>query len=270
MITMLASRYFKEGESELVGVNDTHRIMNEVMNAWMDDKMVEDIVNEKGEVMNRNQNWVVGERIVGIKTKKLEFFIRVKSKERFFEMKSRVWEICRDEGLHVSIKNTKLKHVKKIGTLVGVCVPCASKVWCQKDIARSIEEDVDNIEIKIENVCQQDYVGRAVVACVTMGKEEEISTKLINKCNENDIGIKYVSFKWTSAIGITNAIRINYYNKLDLRFEVLKGMTIDDTVECSNGISSAKETSMNVKINNRKLFVGIEPGMGKIQTIGQL
>ena len=134
--------------------------------------------------MNRNQHWVVGERIIGVKTKRVEFFIRVKRKERFYEMKSRVWEICREEGLCVSIKNAKLKHVKKIGMLVGVCVPFASKAWCQKDIARSVEKDVNNVEIKIENACQQDYVGRAVVVHVTMDKEEEISTKLINECDE--------------------------------------------------------------------------------------
>ena len=151
--------------------------------------------------------------------------------------------------------------------LVGVCVPCTSKVWHQQDISRSIEEDFNNVEIKIENTCQQDYVGRAAVACVTMDKEEEISAKLINEHNENDLGIKCVSFKWTSAIGITNTIRINYHNKLDLRFEGLKGMNIDDAVEYSNDISSAKEMSMDVKINNRKLFIGIKPGMGKTQTM---
>ena len=59
------------------------------MNAWMKTKMVEDIANEKGEEMTRNQNWVVEERIVGMKTKRVEFFIRVKSNERFYEMKSK-------------------------------------------------------------------------------------------------------------------------------------------------------------------------------------
>ena len=61
--------------------------------------------------MTRNQNWVVGERMIGIKTKRVEFFIRVKSKERLYEMKSKGWEMCREEGLHATIKNTKLKHV---------------------------------------------------------------------------------------------------------------------------------------------------------------
>ena len=52
-------------------------------------------------------------------------------------------------------------------------------------MARSIEEDFNNIEILIENACQQYCVGRAVVFYVTMDKEEEISTKLINKHYES-------------------------------------------------------------------------------------
>ena len=84
--------------------------------------------------------------------------------------------------------------------LVGVCVPYASKVWHQQDIVRNTEEEVNNIETKIENVCQQDYLGRSVVACVTIDKEEDISAKSINEHNENDLGINFVSFKWTSAI----------------------------------------------------------------------
>ena len=89
-LTMIMSRNVKEGESEVVGINNACRITNEVMSVWVDANVVDDVVNEKGEVMNKNQNWVVGKRIIGIKTKRVEFFIRVKSKERFYEMKSRV------------------------------------------------------------------------------------------------------------------------------------------------------------------------------------
>ena len=82
------------------------------MNAWMDSKMVEDIVNEKDEVMNRNQNWVIGERIVGVKKKRVDFFIRVKTRVRFYELKSKVWNKCVEEGSHVTIKNAKINNAK--------------------------------------------------------------------------------------------------------------------------------------------------------------
>ena len=91
--TMLTSQNVKEGESEVVGVNNACRTTNEVMNAWTDAKMVEDIAKDKGEAMSRNKNWVVGERTVGIKTKRVELFIRLKWKEKFYEMKSKAWEM---------------------------------------------------------------------------------------------------------------------------------------------------------------------------------
>ena len=104
-----------------------------------------------------------------------------------------------------------------------------------------------------------------MVACVTMDKEEEISAKMMNNYNENDFGIKFVTFEWTSATGITNAIRMDYYKKEDLRFEVLKGIRIDDAVEHGTYLSGVKEMLRNVEINNRKVFVGIEQGIGKIK-----
>ena len=80
----------------------------------MDSKMVEDIVHEKDEAMNWNQNWVVGERIVGVKKKRVDFFIRVKTRVRFYEMKSKVWDKCVEEGMHITIKNTKLTHAERV------------------------------------------------------------------------------------------------------------------------------------------------------------
>ena len=47
MLTMLVSTKVKEGECEVEGANNTHRVTNEVMNELIDSKMVQDIVNEK-------------------------------------------------------------------------------------------------------------------------------------------------------------------------------------------------------------------------------
>ena len=98
-----------------------------------------------------------------------------------------------------------------------------------------------------------------------MHKEEEISAKMTNEHNENELGIKFVSFKWTSAKGTMNAIRIKYHNKDNLRFKVLIGMDINDTIEDEHELASMKEMLKNVEVNQRKVFVGIEQGTGKKQ-----
>ena len=87
-----------------------------------------------------------------------------------------------------------------------------------------------NLEIKIETVRQQECSGRTLVAHATMNEEEEeISAKLINVWDENELGIKFILFKWTSSTWILNAIRMDCCNKEDLRFEVLKGISVRDT-----------------------------------------
>ena len=44
---------------------------------------------------------------------------------------------------------------------------------------------------------------------MTIDEDEEISGKLTNDRNENELRIEFVSFKWTSTKGMINAIRMN-------------------------------------------------------------
>ena len=62
--------------------------------------------------MNINQNWGVGERIVGLKNKRVELFIRVPTTSRLYELKSSVWDKFLKEEFHVCTKNTKLNILK--------------------------------------------------------------------------------------------------------------------------------------------------------------
>ena len=94
---MLVSNKFKEGESDVEGVNNSNRVINDAMNNCMESRMAQDIVNEKNEFMNRNQNWVVGERIIGVRKKRVEFYIRLKTTSRFYELKTSVWDECLEE-----------------------------------------------------------------------------------------------------------------------------------------------------------------------------
>ena len=73
ILTMLVSKKFKEGESDIEGVSDSCRVTNDVMNDWIESRMAQNIANEKNEVMIRNQNWVFGERIIGLRKKRIEF-----------------------------------------------------------------------------------------------------------------------------------------------------------------------------------------------------
>ena len=79
-----------------------------------------------------------------------------------------------------------------------------------------------------------------MVVHANMDKDEEIITKMTNECDENELEIKFVSFKWTSMKCIMNDIRMNYHNKEDLRFEVLKGISINDVSQYEHDLASVK------------------------------
>ena len=89
--------------------------------------------------MNRNQNWIVGKQFVGVRKKRVQFFIRVKIRARFCELKSSAWDKFLEEGSRTNTNNTKTKHAKRVGTFIRVRVPFASKELCQHEIARSTE-----------------------------------------------------------------------------------------------------------------------------------
>ena len=74
---MSVCKKFKQGESDVVGVANLHRAINEVMAYWIEIRMVKNTVNMKNKVMNRDKNWFAGERIIGSNSKRVEFFVRV-------------------------------------------------------------------------------------------------------------------------------------------------------------------------------------------------
>ena len=76
---------------------------------------------------------------------------------RFYELNSSAWDKCVGEGLRMSMKNAKTKHVKNVRTLVGVCVPFAPKEWCQHGTESSMKEEENNLEATIETACQQEH-----------------------------------------------------------------------------------------------------------------
>ena len=94
---MLVSKKFKEVESDIEGVNNSYKVINDVMNDWMESRMVQNVVNEKNEIMNINQNCLIIEKIIGVRNKRVEFFIRLKTTSRFYELKSSVWDKCLKE-----------------------------------------------------------------------------------------------------------------------------------------------------------------------------
>ena len=87
-IIIFVHKKFKEGQSDVVGVLNSCRVINDMMNDWIETRIVQNIVNEKNEVINRDQNWAARGRIIGLKSKRAELCTRTQNASRFYELKS--------------------------------------------------------------------------------------------------------------------------------------------------------------------------------------
>ena len=74
-----------------------------------------------------------------------------------------------------------------------------------------------------------------------------------------------MSFKCASEKVMMNVIRMSYCNKEDLRFEFLKGISINDALEHECELASMKDALQNVEVNQRKGFLAIEQGTEKMK-----
>ena len=61
--------------------------------------------------------------------------------------------------MRVGASDAKMKHAKRLGTLLGSCMPFASKSWFQKETTKIVKKDEKHLEIKIETVCQHEHCG---------------------------------------------------------------------------------------------------------------
>lgn len=70
------------------------KTISDTMNGWMDKNMLLSIVNDKNEVMNRYQKWVVRDRESGWHEKQKSWiFIRAQSAVRFYDIKFCVGDV---------------------------------------------------------------------------------------------------------------------------------------------------------------------------------
>ena len=84
-----------------------------------------------------------------------------------------------------------MKHVKRIGILVGACVPFASNAWYQEDLIKITNEKEDSIKIKIEKLYEHKYWVTVMVVCAKIDKESEINQNLIDKLNEHELQLNH-------------------------------------------------------------------------------
>ena len=93
------------------------------------------VVDKHDENVELEENWARDVRTTGHHKRnnvKVELFVKIKTSEQPCRLKQKVRNTCKEEGVWTKQKKSRLEHVKRIGTLVGLCVPYSSLEWYQK------------------------------------------------------------------------------------------------------------------------------------------
>ena len=122
---------------------------------------------------------------------------------------------------------------------------------------------MSKIEMKKEKVCQNNNSGTGTVVCGVENESGKIDRDSLEWFKDKNLGLRHASFKLSAREGITNAMRMNFQRKTQLWFELLKGANAEDEVEREGEKGTIKQVLHKAEVSQRRIFVGIEKGIGK-------
>ena len=240
--------------------------VKKVLKSWLEDNSIVSMMDKNNKKIRIRDEWADNARLIGRENKgrkKVELFIRVKTDLPFNRLKERVWELCQKEELWVFQKFTEMEHVKRIGILAWVCGEHASLASYQQRMTFLGRLADRKIELKKELVFQNNNSKKCVVVYAVENDNDEIDSTLLKSFRENNLGIRHVSFRKIDSNGILAAMRLNYYPEKTLKFVVLKEVCVDDKASYDGKIGTLKQVTKQVKVNSKKIIVGVEIGTGK-------
>ena len=168
VITLYVTKNVNKEWSDTKSVYETLKVVKKIVKEWMtvDDNV--HVVDKHNVRMGIDENWAYGVRTTGRYEKnnmKIELFLKIRTSVQLCRLKQKVRNMCENESVWIKQKHSGLEHVKRIGVLIGVCVPHSSLEWYQEKVAQVGQIERSKIEIKKEKVHQNNYSGLGVVVC---------------------------------------------------------------------------------------------------------
>ena len=85
-------------------------------------------------------DWTNGVRIIWREEKRIvEMLVKIKKLKLSCQLKEKELKMCIEEKVSTKQKNLVMEHVKMIGVLVGVCLPCFSLEQCHDKVDEVVE-----------------------------------------------------------------------------------------------------------------------------------
>ena len=167
------------------------------------------------------------------------------------------------EEIRVETKRTGDEYTSRLGYFVGPVVDKANMGWYEKICKQIGRVKDEEIELKKQVV----YEGKENEWCITLhgissNKEQLDMAMRQMKFSENS-HIKYVSFSNSTHNERIEALQLNKFINIKLKYECLKNVGVLDKVYYQNKEKTVSEILMNAKKDRIPLFHGIEQGLGK-------
>ena len=129
VITFHVSKNVDKEWIDTKSLYQTLKLVKKFFNEWVKVDETINVVHKHNKMMEIDENWTHGVRTTGKyqnNNKKIELFVEIITSMQLQKLKQKVINTCEDERVWIKQKNSGLEHVKRIGVLVGVCVPYSS------------------------------------------------------------------------------------------------------------------------------------------------
>ena len=151
VVTLCVTKNVNKEWSDTKSVHETLKVVKKIVKEWMtvDENLC--VVDKNNVRMGIDKNWAYWVRNTGRYEKnnmKIELFLKIRTSVQLHRLKQKVRNICENESVWIKQKHSGLEHVKRIGVLIGVCVPYSSLEWYQEKVAQVGQIDRSKIEIK--------------------------------------------------------------------------------------------------------------------------
>ena len=153
--------------SKLIGKKDnkqeavTKMMMSIVrlVQEWKDDRMIIGVLDKDNILIDDKivniSDQMSDSRTIRVKSKKIQVFISVYTKYRFYDLITDFKESLMEESVRLSIKTTIPEHTVKVGVLVGPNLKFVVKDWYKKTIMIYYKYDKKIFELKRETVYEK-------------------------------------------------------------------------------------------------------------------
>ena len=229
-------------------------------------KGVKDIFEERDVYITNLHDynrWLSEPKVTGNRVTWVKLFFTIKTSSTLRELVQSQIEFLKRESIRVDIKRTDDEHTNRVGFFIGPIVDRANMGWYEKAIQCYSAAAKGTVELKKDVV----YEGKENEWCITVhgtwSEKDTVDKAMMNMKLGDESHVKYISFANSTRNERINALQLNKYINIKLKYECLENVDALDEIDIEEKRQTLSEVVMKAKKNGIPIFLGIEQGSGK-------